>query len=250
MDGSDKELFPFIPYILQDLWEIGADPDTVIRIIRKYFNDQHGLNVLDLGCGKGAVSIQVADALACQCHGIDAIPEFIEYARQKAKEYKVAHLCKFEIGDIREKIRKLPGYDVIILGAIGPVFGDYYATLTSLAPCLHDRGIFIIDDAYIGDDSDFSHPLIYRKETILRHIDQAGMKLLEEHIPEREQIKDADDHIYHHLERRCDELIKKHPDKEHLFRNYVKQQETEIDVLLNKVIASTMAIGKTLGKSD
>lgn len=24
MDGTDAELFPFLPYILQDLWEIGA----------------------------------------------------------------------------------------------------------------------------------------------------------------------------------------------------------------------------------
>lgn len=31
MDGPDKELFPFIPYILQDLWEIGADPEVILK---------------------------------------------------------------------------------------------------------------------------------------------------------------------------------------------------------------------------
>jgi hypothetical protein len=35
MDGSDKELFPFLPIILQDLWEIGADPEAIIKLIRK-----------------------------------------------------------------------------------------------------------------------------------------------------------------------------------------------------------------------
>jgi len=30
MDITEKELLPFLPYILQDFWEIGADPDTII----------------------------------------------------------------------------------------------------------------------------------------------------------------------------------------------------------------------------
>ncbi len=37
MDGSDKELFSYLPYILQDLWEIGADPDAIINLIGRYF---------------------------------------------------------------------------------------------------------------------------------------------------------------------------------------------------------------------
>ncbi len=33
MDGTDIELFHFLPYILQDLWEIGADPDVIISLL-------------------------------------------------------------------------------------------------------------------------------------------------------------------------------------------------------------------------
>jgi ubiquinone/menaquinone biosynthesis C-methylase UbiE len=77
MDGSDKELFPYLPYILQDLWEIGANPDTIIRLIAKYFSKYPDLKVLDLGCGKGAVSINIAKNLGCYCYGIDAVPDFL-----------------------------------------------------------------------------------------------------------------------------------------------------------------------------
>ena len=244
MDGSDKALFPYLPYILQDIWEIGTDPDTVIVIIRAHFSRYADLSILDLGCGKGAVSVKVAAALGCKCHGIDAVAEFVEYANQKALEYKVTHLCTFETGDIRTRIHDLGRYDIIVLGAIGPVFGDYYATLTSLAGCLNDQGIFIIDDAYIDDDSDFTHPLIFRKSTILHHIDQAGMELVADHRFNRDQIQKSDDFIFHNLKSRCDELIRKHPEKAQLFRNYVKRQEYEIDVLLNKVVATTMVIGR------
>ena len=247
MDGSDKELFPYLPCILQDIWEIGTDPATVIDIIKANFHDYAELKILDLGCGKGAVSVKVAATLGCKCLGIDAVPEFIEYANQKAVDYKVAQRCTFQTGDIRKKIQHLSGYDVVMLGAIGPVFGDYHATLTSLADCLKEQGIFIIDDAYIEDDSSFSHPLIYRKSTLLQHINQAGMELIEDHRFDRDQIKDSDEFIYRNLKKRCDELIQKHPGKAQLFRNYVKKQVAEMDVLLNKVVATTIVIRKKRG---
>lgn len=37
MNGSDKELFPFLSFILQEIWEIGADPDAIIKLIRNRF---------------------------------------------------------------------------------------------------------------------------------------------------------------------------------------------------------------------
>ncbi|MBU4451076.1 MAG: methyltransferase domain-containing protein, partial [Actinobacteria bacterium] len=80
MDGSDSGLFPFSPYILQDLWEIGASPEVIIELVRKHTNNYYSLSILDLGCGKGAVSIKLAKEFNCTCLGIDAIKEFINEA--------------------------------------------------------------------------------------------------------------------------------------------------------------------------
>jgi len=112
-------------------WEIGADPEAIKKLIKKHCNNLAELKVLDLGCGKGAVSVKLSQEFGCISHGIDAIPEFVEFARQKASELKVNHLCKFETGDIREKVKELSGYDIAILGAIGPIFGDYFSTLST-----------------------------------------------------------------------------------------------------------------------
>lgn len=244
MDGSDKELFPFLPYILQDLWEIGADPDAIIKLIRKHFDHFAALKVLDFGCGKGAVSVKLAQKLGCTCYGIDAISEFIAFAQQKATEFKVNHLCRFETADIREKVKDLSGYDIVILGAIGPVFGDYFTTLSTLSKCINENGIFIIDDGYIDDKSDFIHPLMFKKSTIIQQIEKAGMQLVENEIMAREDIKDSDDFIFDNLKKRCFELIDKYPEKQNLFLDYIKKQEIENDVLENKVIGTTMVIKK------
>ncbi len=246
MDGTDIELFPYLPYILQDIWEIGADPEIIISLIDRHFTNHGRLKILDLGCGKGAVSIKAAKRFGCSCYGIDAIPEFISDARKKAIEYNVEHLCRFEVGDIREKITALSFFDIIILGAIGPVFGDYYSTLTTLSGCLNDTGVFIIDDGYIDNNSNYTHPLIQKREIIIRQIHSAGMQLAEEEIIGKDDIKDSDDYIFKNLKKRCFELINRHPEKKKLFTDYIEKQEEENDVLENKVICSTMVIKRTV----
>ena len=245
MDGSDKELFHFLPFILQDLWDFGAEPDTIIRLVSHHFKKYGDLNVLDLGCCKGAVSVRLSHKLGCTCHGIDAIPEFIAFAQQKALEYKVNHLCTFETGDIREKVKDLTGYDIVILGAIGPVFGDYYTTLSTLSHCITDNGIFIIDDAYIDDESEYSSPLIFMKSAVMNQIKGAGMELIINEISNKGDIKDSNDFIFDKIKKRCFELTQKYPDKQNLFLDYIKKQDIENDVLQNKVIGGTMVIRKT-----
>lgn len=244
MGGNDPELFPFLPYILQDLWELGSDPDTIITLIRRYFSGYGKLSVLDLGCGKGAVSIKTARELGCRCHGIDAIADFIRFAKDTATQYGVDRLCVFEVGDIRERVKQLPKYDVIILGATGPVLGDYDNTLTAISKCLNHSGMIIIDDAYIESRSTFSHPLILRFDQISQQINAAGMRLMETVPISGEDIRTSEHLILDNLKRRCHELIRKHPEKKKLFEDYIKNQERETDININKVVCVTLAIKK------
>ncbi len=244
MDGTDKELFPFLPYILQDTWEIGADPEIIISLIQKHMSNFSKLNVLDLGCGKGAVSVMLASKLKCSCHGIDAVPEFINEANKKAKEYSVNHLCKFEVDDIRIKIKTLPRHDIIILGAIGPVFGDCYSTLTVLSNNISPDGVIVIDDGYIENSGSFTHPLILKQDELHRQIEAAGMRLVDEAIIGKNEIRYSDDQIFSCLKKRCLELMEMHPEKHNLFEAYIKKQEVENDVLENKIVCSTLVIKK------
>lgn len=249
MDITEKELLPFLPYILQDFWEIGADPDTIISLIEKHFNSFKTLNVLDLGCGKGPVSVKIAKKLGCKCYGIDAIPDFIDYAILKAKEYNVSGLCKFEVGDIRDKVKSLKDFDIIVLGAIGQVFGDYYVTLATLDNCLGENGIIIIDDGYIEDESSFSHPQMVSRQKLQDQINRAEMVIIDEVIArEDDKVIDNYDIEYNYLVKRCQELIVKHPEKADLFSNYINIQKEEYDNLKFRVIGATMVLKRKSAK--
>ncbi len=243
MDVKDKEILPYLPYILQDFWEIGADPKTMISMIRKHTAGNKNLKILDLGCGKGSVSVKIAAECGFECHGIDAIPEFIEFAKGKAEEYNVADLCKFEITDIREAIKNLSTYDVIILGAIGQVFGDYKTTLTLMDKILKDDGILIIDEGYTEEDSDFSHSQVFSKKEIINQIESAGMALIDMVLGhDDEKLFENYNNEYNQLAKRCLELAEKHPDKAKIFLDYIKIQEEEYENLKSGITTATMVV--------
>jgi len=238
-----QALFPHLPYILQDSWEIGTPADTVINIIQKHCKNYPALRILDLGCGKGAVSVKVAAALKCNCLGIDGIPEFIEICKAKAQEYGVDTLCRFEVGDIRnvETWRAASQFDVIILGAIGPVFGNYYATLSTLSEHLAPNGIIIINDAYADDSIESKHPLVLHLRELLRQTQQAGMELIDECTDAPTNYEEE----YENLQKRCEELMIKYPEKASIFESYAHSQADEYEALENRMICSMMVFKKS-----
>ena len=250
MDAQqDTAIIPFLPYILQDFWEIGTPTEIVINLIQNNCKNQSTLNVLDLGCGKGAVSVQLATALKCNCYGIDGISEFIETAKAKAREYEVSTLCRFEVGDVRTKIDKIDKFDIIILGATGPIFDDYYTALTALSQHLTDEGIIIVEEGYIDDMSTIQHPTYSFRKELLKQFEQAGMELVDETVGQYGEWAD----IAKDMEKivaRCNELKAKYPEKSSLFENYVQNQASEYDVLENEMSGSIMVLKKMkYGKS-
>lgn len=244
MDGTDKRLYPFIPFIMQDLWEFGTSAKVIKKLIKKHSNSHSNMSVLDLGCGKGCVCIKLAKEFGCSCIGIDAVKEFTGEAKTKAKEWNVDHLCKFITGDIRTKIDDLKKFDVIVLGSIGPVLGNYIETLSTLKSHLNKYGFIIIDDGYFDDENNFSHPQILKKKTILEQIAKAGMQLVDELIIGAEEIKTSDDYIFEKIIKRCNQLIEMYPDDSQVFLDYIIAQQQENEILERKVVCSTMVIKK------
>jgi ubiquinone/menaquinone biosynthesis C-methylase UbiE len=206
MDAQQETaIIPFLPYILQDFWELGTPPEIVINLIQKNCRNYSSLNVLDLGCGKGATSVKLAEALKCSCYGIDGIFDFIETSKEKAREYGVDTLCRFEVGDVREKIKELGKFDVIIFGATGPIFDDYYTALTAISKHLTDEGIIIIEEASTDDTDTFSLPFIFSHTELLKQFEQAGMDLYNEDTGKYSEIADSAKEMKN-IVIRCEEL--------------------------------------------
>ncbi|MBU2447241.1 MAG: methyltransferase domain-containing protein [Bacteroidetes bacterium] len=246
LDGEDAELYPFLPYLLQDFWELGTPSSVIIELIRKNSVQTKfsPLKVLDLGCGKGAVSIPLARKFNAQVIGIDALPEFIDEAKRKAKEFQVEEMVEFRVGDIRELISFYSEFHFVILNSIGPVLGDVGETLTKVSRCLISRGYVIIDDGFIPDEVDFTHPDCLKEKEYYEKITKSGFVIIDSKEYQSEEIKVSNEYMYSLIVDRADELSLKFPDKRNLFEGYLKNQRDENYYLENKIKCITLLLQK------
>lgn len=243
LDGFNPDIVPYLPYILQDLWELGADPITVLDIIQKNIS-KSGLKILDIGCGKGAVSIHLAEKMDCTVHGIDFMKEFIEDAKRYAKQYGVENKCSFRQGDAHDLIDEYNEMDVAILGAVGPVFGNLQDNLIRIKAALNSPGYVVLDDGFLEDDSPSNYNRAVRRSEFFRQIRDAGFTVAEEVIFHRDKLVDTDEKMFQQLKTRIEELIRKEPSQKMLFQEYLRSQEYEFQVLATEIVTGTWLLKK------
>ena len=247
LTAETTELLPYLPYLLQDLWELGSSPKDMVRLIKKHMPISMDTKILDLACGKGAVSINIAKSLGVNVYGFDLTTDFIKYAAQKAKELDVESLCHFVLADINETVNTAKNYDCVIFGAAGDVLGNPRETLSKLSQTVKPQGYILIDDGYLRDDAS-NDKAKYKNYEYLTHeqwlhlFQDVGLKLVEEAPADVEEYDFAFENKA--IAARAEELIAKYPGKRAIFEGYVQSQLNECADLENTVVGVTWMLQK------
>ena len=239
LTAKSTELIPHLPYLLQDLWELGSSPKDMLEMVKKHVGVSEKTKVLDLACGKGAVSVHIAKELGCRIKGIDLIPEFIDVALQKAEEFGVEEWCEFVVGDITEAVKTEKDYDLVILGAVGDVLGNSEETITLLKNTVKKDGYILIDDAYAKENA---NPKYLTRKQWLETFHNTGVKLVEEKLIEEEELASINDEQQKWIIKRARELKEKLPEKADLFDSYIRSQQAECNELENEISGVTMLL--------
>ena len=244
LDCFDAELFPFIPFLLQDLWEMGSSSKKIIKIITNHGLDKQKLKILDIGCGKGGISIPIAKEFNAEVFGIDAIPEFIDVAKQKARQWNVEDNCIYKCGDAGKEIDNLKGFNLIMLASVGPVLGNVSETLSRLESCLETDGYMVLDDCYLPDDAVSDYTRCLRESEFFDQINNSNFNMIYTSIQSPEDTAEQDEYIYGKIEQRAKELEAKYPSKKYLFESYLKMQRQENYALENELTCITVLLKK------
>jgi SAM-dependent methyltransferase len=245
LDGKDPRVLPYLPYLLQDLWELGSSPEVIAELVKKHTRGQAELlRVLDLGCGKGAVAVRLAMELECTVDGVDALADFVANARARAERYGVGSRCRFETDDLRVAVDYMSDYDAVVLGSVGPVLGDLEETIGRLQVCLKPGGLMVIDDAYRREGSPSAPGPVPGRSEALAQIARSGALLLEEVPGDPGSLEKVNRRNTRQIRRRADELANLVPGKEALFAAYVRAQEEACACLENDVFCVTWVLKK------
>ena len=245
LTASTTDIIPYLPYLLQDFWSLASDSGEMIKLLKEYTNFGAEHKVIDLACGKGAVSIGLAEEFGCMVKGIDLISEFIEEACQKSEEYGVASLCAFVTGDVNQAVCTEQNYDLAVWGGAGDLLGGYRETLVGISRTVKYGGYIMLDEAYIKEGSDLRFYHDYLTLTQWKEI-FSELELTEVARLENEQIGDPGEYAedLNHIRKRAEELAERHAEKRVMFEEYVKTQQNEYEDLQDGVIGTLWLLKK------
>jgi SAM-dependent methyltransferase len=101
---------------LNRMWESAPREALSVKRILESLGVSEGSLILDLGCGNGRISVNLA-RLGFRVVGVDISPIFIEDAVEKARLHGVEDRVVFRIGDARRVDEELGGmlFDVILI---------------------------------------------------------------------------------------------------------------------------------------
>ena len=235
MTSDTPDIIPFLPYLLQDFCELGSSPDDMVGLLSEHVAASERNTALDLGCGKGVIAVALARRLGMRVKGIDAIPEFVEEAREAAAREGVAHLCAFEVGDITVEAPLESEYDCAVYGAVGPALGAPMDMLATMRKTLRTGGYLLLDDAYAEEgDPNASYPT---RSSWNEMFDKAGFETIAS-LSSTDTAADYDEEI-DRIARRVAELQASHPGHVELFERYLDAQKGEYDELLHEIVGVT-----------
>ncbi len=226
LTAGDTRIFPYLPYLLQDLWELGSDPQEIAGMLAHSAHLDDSCRILDLGCGKGAVSVEIAKQIGCWVEGRDLMPAFIEEAREKARQHQVESLCQFAIADILEAVEIERNYDAVVFGAVGDIFDNQYELIEKLKGTVKPQGYLVIDDAYALQGDEY-----LTRDDWYRIFDEARCAVVQEAPVDSAIIAATNRYGQRFIEHRAAQLAERYPSLADLFARYVADQQAECDDL-------------------
>lgn len=236
----DVRLLPLLPELLADLQGLGSRPAAIADALRAA-GAPEGATVLDLGCGKGAVSVALAERLGARVLGVDGFPPFLEAARALASERGVADLCDFREGDILEVLRGGASHDVVLLVSVGPLLGDHRRTLEGLRRQVRSGGLVLIADGFLAEGVDAlpGYEGCSSQTDTLAQLSAFGDVLVHETVTPPAETRATNDRCTALIRGRAQRLGRLHPDFAGLLGAYVSRQEHEVAQIERGFVCAT-----------
>jgi len=244
---AEQKLVPHMPFLIQDLWAMGCALEQILQAAGSLGLPAGGARVLDLGCGKGAVSVRLAENCGFQVLGIDAMAPFLEEARDRAAQRGVARLCRFEERDIREFASAAHDFDLVVLASLGGVLGALDRTVAALRTQVRGGGFMIIDDGFLkGPDR-------IERRGYEHYLDRAGtLRALTAHgdrlVLERdtsEASREINREFMAAISRRAKELARLHPELDGDLDAFVRSQREDCRILEEKLHGALWVLEKS-----
>lgn len=242
----DPGLLPHVPELLADLTELGSDAELIVNVLEK-FDLPESARVIDLGCGKGAAAVAVAQAFGVSVLGVELFEPFLDSCRALARSQGVADRCEFQHGNILELEGQIEPADVVIFAALGDVLGPLDETIKIIRELVKPGGLIVVSDSYIriGGRSDFPGFEQYAEhaETI-RRLTAWGDTVVHESIESVEEDDDEEEDEAALILARAEGLAQAHPELREALLGFAHSQAAENHYIDENLIGAVWVLSR------
>jgi 2-polyprenyl-3-methyl-5-hydroxy-6-metoxy-1,4-benzoquinol methylase len=245
----DLQLLPYIPELLADLEELGSDAEWITQVIAG-LELAADSEVIDLGCGKGAVAVEIADELGFKVLGIDLFEPFINSARELAVEMEVSALCEFRVGNVLDMAAAVGPRDVVVFAALGDVLGRLDDTVKVIREYVKPGGVMLISDLFLAAGGSNEFPgferYAHHSETIAL-LTSSGDVLLREVLLDdnADGDEELEDDEAEKIRERAIKLALQHPELEDALMHFASEQARENEFVEANLIEAVWVLRKT-----
>jgi len=229
LDVQDEQIIEFLPLLLKDLWELGGDSKGITKLLQRNNLLRDGLEVIDLGCGKGATVIELAKHCDGDFTGIDIVKEFIDEGRTRIEGGSLKGRVHLIAGDMLEALEKSNQYDIVIYGHDSDILGTESEALKVLNHIKKETGYIIFETAFGSQDCpDKDYPTYDQLENAIQ---KSGLTVVDKYLRDQASIIKINADYNHKIKKNVDALSLQYPDKKPLFDTYYQNQLDESYVL-------------------
>jgi len=234
---SEDEILEFVPYLLQDLWELGGFPDAQLRLIESL-----GLanpRILDLGCGKGSSLIKILTQQNGTGLGVDLEIAFIEDAIARAGKLGLSERIQFKVENLLNTLSSNETFDIVLYGIDNDILGEAEATFRQLAQVVKPQGYVIVETLFPKDEED-ADIFLPTQADFIKAVEQAGFHLVNLEVWDAAKLKSDNESNTRHIARRAQELATSYPLMTELFQRYVEEQVEECQEMETRFHCATV----------
>jgi SAM-dependent methyltransferase len=160
--GLESDLLPYLAEITLEQSVLNPIlPDTV-RKLGRLLELKPGLDMLDLACGKGGMSLPLVHTYQVKLTGVDLMPDYIREAWSRAEYTGLHHLCRFKLMDALAFVEQTEKqWDrVMIIGALPFLWTDLEKGVVKLMDLVKPGGYLVIGEAYTRPGGE-KHPVYH-----------------------------------------------------------------------------------------
>lgn len=195
---------------------LGSTPRLMARWLKNAGVGPHA-RVLDLGCGKGAVAVEIARVTGCFVTGVDAFEPFVLSSRGAAAVKGLGDRCDFRVG-LAERLRSRP-FDAVVLLNLFP----YERAIPIARRLTKPGGLYLIDDAVgIGVNA------FPTSRDVIDAIEAAGDRVVRSKVWTKAQVQRRELANYELLRRNAKSIVKERPRDRDLVAEFLKRMRAGI----------------------